>query len=274
MNGHELTATNNLYQFFQETAGQQTVLEVGPNPDGSKSREVTVVPVDSEIGLRNLAWIEENRRKVDAMTGGRVAYVDLPDTMYGGYKNFNRYFFSQTDKQAAIIDERFNDGGDLADYVVDYLRRPILNRAATREGHDISGPIGIYGPKVMLINQFAGSGGDALPWYFRKLKVGPLVGMTTWGGLVGIGGYPRLMDGGTVMAPRWAIYGLEGKWEVENHGIAPDYEVSMDPHWCAQHTNPARRSGQGGPGTPKKNPPKEYPRPPYPDYHQKLPPPP
>ena len=275
VNGRQLTATNNLYQFFQETAGKQTVLEVGTNADGSHSREVTVVPVDSEFALRNLAWIEENRRKVDAMTDGRVAYVYLPDTMYGGYKNFNRYFFSQTDKQAAIIDERFNHGGYLADYIVDYLRRPILNRVATRQGHDISEPLGIYGPKVMLINQFAGSGGDALPWYFRKLKIGPLVGMRTWGGLVGIGGYPALMDGGTVMAPRWAIYGLEGKWEVENRGIAPDYEVSMDPKLVREGHDPQLEAAvKVVLELLKKNPPKEYPRPPYSDYHQKLPSPP
>ena len=273
VNGRELTATNNLYQFFQETAGRQTVLEVGTNADGSKSREATVVPVDSEFALRNLAWIEDNRRKVDAMTGGRVAYVYLPDTMYGGYNNFNRYFFSQTDKQAAIIDERFNHGGWLADYIVDYLRRPILNRVATREGHDLSEPLGIYGPKVMLINQFAGSGGDALPWYFRKLKIGPLVGMKTWGGLVGIGGYPALMDGGTVMAPRWAIYGLEGKWEVENHGVAPDDEVAMDPKLVREGHDPQLEEAvKVVLELLKKNPPPEYPHPPYPDYHQQLPP--
>ncbi len=275
VNGRELTATNNLYQFFQEMAGRQTVLKVGPNPDGSKSREVTVVPVDSEFELRNLAWIEENRRKVDELTGGRVAYVYLPDTSFNGYKNFNRYFFSQTDKQAAIIDERFNHGGWLADYIVDYLRRPILNRVATREGHDISEPLGIYGPKVMLINQFAGSGGDALPWYFRKLKIGPLIGEKTWGGLVGIGGYPSLMDGGTVMAPRWAIYGLEGKWEVENHGIAPDDEVPIDPRLVQEGHDPQLEEAvKVVMELLKKNPPPEYPRPPYPDYHQKLPPPP
>ena len=272
VNGRELTAANNLYSFFQETAGKQTVLEVGTNTDRSGSREVTVVPVDSEFALRNLAWIEENRRKVDALTGGRVAYVYLPDTMYGGYKNFNRYFFSQTDKQAAIIDERFNHGGYLADYIVDYLRRPILNRVATREGHDVSEPLGIYGPKVMLINEFAGSGGDALPWYFRKLNIGPLVGTTTWGGLVGIGGYPDLMDGGTVMAPRWAIYGLEGKWEVENHGIPPDYEVGMNPKLVREGHDPQLEEAVNVIlEFLKKNPPKEYPRPPYPDYHQKLP---
>ena len=170
-------ATDNIYSFFLETAGQQTVLKVGPNPDGSGSREVTVVPVDSEQGLRNLAWIEGNRRKVDEMTGGKVAYVYLPDTGVGGYTNFNRYFFAQMDKEAAVIDERFNHGGFLADFIVDYLRRPILSRIMTREGKDFSSPTGaIYGPKVMIINQFAGSGGDALPWYFRKLGSAPSSG--------------------------------------------------------------------------------------------------
>ncbi len=272
VNGRELTAADNLYRFFQETAGKQTVIRVGPRADGSGARDVTVVPVESEFALRNLAWIEGNRRQVEEMTGGRVAYVYLPDTMFGGYKNFNRYFFSQTDKQAAIIDERFNHGGWLADYIVDYLRRPVLNRVATREGHDISEPLGIYGPKVMLINQFAGSGGDCLPWYFRKLNIGPLVGMKTWGGLVGIGGYPSLMDGGTVMAPRWAIYGLEGKWEVENHGVAPDYEVEMDPRLVREGHDPQLEAAvKVVLQLLKEHPPGNYPRPPYPNYHQQLP---
>jgi tricorn protease len=275
VNGRELTATNNLYSFFQETAGKQTVIRVGPHPDGADARDLTVVPVASEFALRNLDWIEGNRRKVDELTGGRVAYVYLPDTMYGGYKNFNRYFFSQTDKQAAIIDERYNHGGYLADYIVDYLRRPLLNRVATREGHDVSEPLGIFGPKVMLINQFAGSGGDALPWYFRDLKIGPLVGMRTWGGLVGIGGYPPLMDGGTVMAPRWALYGLQGDWEVENHGIAPDYEVPMDPALARQGHDPQlEKAVQLVMDLLKQQPPATVPRPPYPDYHQPLPAPP
>jgi tricorn protease len=275
VNGRQLTATNNLYSLFQETAGKQTVISVGPNPDGSHSRDVTVVPVGNEFSLRHLAWIEGNMRKVRAMTGGRVAYVYLPDTSYGGYNDFNRYFFSQTDKKAAIIDERFNHGGDLADYIVDYLRRPILNLVATRQGHDISEPLGLFGPKVMLINQFAGSGGDALPWYFRKLKIGPLVGKRTWGGLVGIGGYPKLLDGGSVMAPRWAIYGLHGKWVVENHGIPPDYEVSMDPKLVREGHDPQlEKAVEVVLQLLKEHPPKHYLRPPYPNYHQKLPPPP
>jgi tricorn protease len=273
VNGRELHATDDVYSYFEETAGKQVVLKVGPKSDASGSREVTVIPVESEDGLRNLAWIEGNRRKVDEMTAGRVAYVYLPDTFVDGYTNFNRYYFAQVGKQAAIIDERFNHGGLLADYIVDYLRRPILNRVATLEGHDQSEPAGaIYGPKVMLINQFAGSGGDALPWYFRKLGIGPLIGERTWGGLVGIGGYPTLIDGGRVTAPRWAIYGLNGQWEVENHGIAPDIEVSMDPQLTREGKDPQLdKAIEVVLDLLKKNPPPTFQRPPYSNYHQKLP---
>ncbi|PYS77685.1 MAG: protease, partial [Acidobacteria bacterium] len=185
--GRELHATDNIYQVFEGTAGKAVALRVGPNPDGTGSREVTVVPVASERALRQLAWIEDNRRKVDQLSGGRVAYVYLPNTAGAGFTNFNRYYFSQTDKQAVVIDERFNSGGDIADYIIDALRRPPMSRVTTREGEDYSYPVGsIYGPKVMLINEMAGSGGDALPWYFRKAGLGPLVGKKTWGGLVGI----------------------------------------------------------------------------------------
>jgi tricorn protease len=230
VNGRDLRDADEIYNFFQETAGKQVVLKVGADPTGKGARDVTVVPVDDEFKLRNLDWIESNRRKVDQLTGGRVAYVHLPDTANGGYTNFNRYFFAQVGKQAAILDERYNHGGDLADYIIDYLRRPLMSLMMTREGHAFSSPAGaIYGPKVMIVNEFAGSGGDAMPWYFRKAGIGPLIGMRTWGGLVGIYDYPQLIDGGGVTAPRVAIYGLKGEWEVENHGIAPDVEVDMDP---------------------------------------------
>ena len=190
VNGRELHSTDNIFSFFEETAGKQVVLKVGANPDGKDSREVTVVPVESEEGLRHLDWIESNRRKVDKATGGRVAYVYVPNTGGGGYTSFNRYFFSQVGKDAAIIDERFNEGGQLADYIIDYLQRPIMSKVVTREGHDWSSPSeAIYGPKVMIINEMSGSGGDALPWYFRKAGIGPLIGKRTWGGL---GGHRRL----------------------------------------------------------------------------------
>ena len=270
VNGRELHATDNIYSFFEETAGKQVVLKVGVNPDGKESRDVTVVPVESEENLRHLAWIESNRRRVDQATGGRIAYVHVPNTAGGGYTSFNRYFFSQVGKQGAIIDERFNEGGQLADYIIDYLRRPMMSKVVTREGHDWSSPSeAIYGPKVMIINEMSGSGGDALPWYFRKAGIGPLIGKKTWGGLVGIGGYPELIDGGRVTAPRAAIYGLNGNWEVENKGVAPDVEVDLDPAaWRSGRDAQLEKAIDVVMQQLKEHPLPEIKRPSYPNYHE------
>jgi tricorn protease len=273
VNGRDLTANDEIYSVFQETAGKQTVLKVGPHPDGSGSRDVTVVPVESETALRGLAWIEGNRRKVDELSGGKLAYVYLPNTAGAGYTNFNRYYFAQVGKQGAVLDERFNGGGQLADYIIDYLHRPVMSQVLTREGEPYAEPEeAIFGPKAMIINEFAGSGGDAMPWYFRKAGVGPLVGTRTWGGLVGIGGYPQLMDGGSITAPRWAIYGLKGQWEVENHGISPDVEVELDPKLVREGHDPQlERAVEVVLDLLKKNPLPAYPKPPYPNYHDLLP---
>jgi tricorn protease len=267
--GRELRAADNIYAFFEGTADKSVTIKVGPKPDGSGSRDVTVVPLPSETALRNLAWIEDNRRKVDELTGGRVAYVYLPNTAGAGYTNFNRYYFSQIGKEACIIDERFNQGGYAADYIIDYLRRPLLNYWTTREGEDLTEPIGaIFGPKVMLINESAGSGGDALPWYFRESGIGPLIGKTTWGGLVGIYDYPALIDGGSVTAPRIAFYNLSGEWDVENHGVAPDIEVEFDPQaWRAGHDPQLEKAVQVVLELLAENPLPTYERPVYPNYH-------
>ncbi|HEY6448514.1 MAG TPA: PDZ domain-containing protein [Acidobacteriaceae bacterium] len=230
VNGRELHATDNLYSFFDGTAGRQTVIRVGTKPDGSDGRDVTVVPTDSEHGLRNIDWIESNRRIVDKLSDGKIAYIYMPNTGGAGYDNFNRYFYAQIDRDGVVLDERYNEGGFIADYVVNVLGQKILSGAIERDGKAIHDPVGaIFGPKAMIINQSAGSGGDAMPWYFRKAGLGTLVGVRTWGGLVGIGGYPVLIDGGAVTAPRYAIYGLHGDWEVEGHGIAPDVEVEELP---------------------------------------------
>jgi tricorn protease len=206
------------------------VLKVGTDPSGAGAREVTVTPIESEFALRNRAWMDENRKKVDQMSGGRLAYVYLPNTAEAGYTNFNRYYFAQVGKEGAVIDERFNGGGDVADYIVDNLSRPLMSLWATREGADFSTPQNqIFGPKAMIINEYAGSGGDALPWMFRERHVGTLVGKRTWGGLVGIFNFPELMDGGFVTAPNLAFYNLTGEWDVENHGVPPDIEVEYDP---------------------------------------------
>ena len=269
--GREIRQPENVYSFFQETAGKSIVIRVGPDPTGANAREVTVTPVASETGLRNLAWIEDNRRKVEQMTGGRVGYVYLPNTAGGGYTNFNRYFFSQVGQEAVIVDERFNSGGSIADYIIDYLRRPIMGRWSMREGEDITLPMeGIFGPKVMIINEMAGSGGDLMPWLFRKSGIGPLVGMRTWGGLVGhYTGPGDLIDGGNVGTPNLAFYNLDGSWDVENHGVAPDYEVEMNPKLVREGHDPQlEKAVEVALEQLKKNPVNYGKRPTYPNYQK------
>jgi tricorn protease len=271
VNGVDVRAPADVSKFLENTADTQVRIKVGPNADGKDAREVTVVPVASEFALRNRAWEEDNRRKVDELSGGKVAYVHVPDTAVGGYLNFNRFYFAQVGKQAAVIDERYNHGGQVADYIIDELERPLRNCAITREGEKFCSPLAqIYGPKTMIINEMSGSGGDALPWMFKQDKIGPLVGTRTWGGLVGIWNYPPLMDGGFVTAPRGAIYGLHGEWEVENHGIAPDIEVENDPaSVAAGHDAQLEKAVQVTLEALKKNPVVIPEHPAYPTYHKK-----
>ncbi|HEU0177775.1 MAG TPA: PDZ domain-containing protein [Blastocatellia bacterium] len=269
VNGREVRATDNIYSFFESKAGKQVTLKVGPTPDGASAREVTVVPIANEMGLRNLDWIESNRREVAELSGGKLAYVHLPDTGAGGYINFTRYYFAQTDKQGAVIDERFNNGGYLADYIAETLARKRLSNLYFREGgQDLASPTSaIYGPKVMIVNEMAGSGGDALPWYFRKLKIGQIVGKKTWGGLVASFPMPQLMDGGTVRAPDAAIYGTEGEWEVENVGVSPDIEVEFDPaQWRQGHDPQLEKAVALLLEELKRNPPQPNKRPAFPNY--------
>jgi tricorn protease len=270
VNGRELHASDNLDSFFDGTAGKQTVVRVGTKPDGSDGRDVTVVPVDSEHGLRNIDWIESNRRKVDQLSGGKVAYIYMPNTGGSGYSNFNRYFYAQLDKEGVVLDERYNEGGLIADYVVNVLGQKILSGAKERDGEPVHDPQGaIFGAKAMIINQSAGSGGDAMPWYFRKANLGTLVGVRTWGGLVGIGGYPTLIDGGGVTAPRYAIYGLNGQWEVEGHGIPPDVEVEELPKdVAAGHDMQLERAVAIVMQQLKEHPVTMPPIPSYPNYHE------
>lgn len=229
VDGVDVRPPANLYSFFEDTANRQVRLTVGPNADGSGSRTVTVVPLESEAALRNRDWVEGNLRRVTEATDGRVAYVYVPNTAGLGHEYFKRYFFPQTDRQAVIIDERFNGGGQVADYYIDLLRRPLIAYWATRHGQPIRTPSAtILGPKVMITDETAGSGGDLLPWMFRRFELGTIVGTRTWGGLVGILGYPVLMDGGTVTAPNLAIFTDEG-WVVENEGVPPDIVVEQTP---------------------------------------------
>ena len=226
VNGAPLVPPANPYSVFQGTAGRQTVLRLNSTPSLEGSRLVTVVPVPSEDGLRSRAWVERNRRIVDSLSNGRLAYVWLPNTGGPGYTYFTRYYFAQQNKEGAVIDERYNQGGQVADYIVNELNRTLMGYFATRDGKPSTSPTaGIFGPKVMIINESAGSGGDALPFMFKQRKLGPLVGTRTWGGLVGTTGVPGTIDGGGITAPNLAFYDLSGRWSVENEGIKPDIEV-------------------------------------------------
>ncbi|HEY1337483.1 MAG TPA: PDZ domain-containing protein [Bryobacteraceae bacterium] len=270
VNGRDVRPPENVYSFFEGLADKSVMLRVGPDPGGAGARDVTVVPVASEARLRNLAWIEENRRKVDQMSGGKIAYIYMPDTANGGLAAFNRYFYAQIGKQAAIVDERFNAGGLLATDIAEILNRKPLSAAANRVGSDLIQPQGIFGPKVMIINERAGSGGDAMPWYFRRAGVGKLIGTRTWGGLVGMAGGPPLMDGGFVGAPSSGIYNpLTGEWEVENIGVPPDIEVEQDPALIRKGRDPQlEKAVEVVLEEMKKNPPPVLRKPAFPNYNK------
>jgi tricorn protease len=230
VDGVDLRPPENLFSRFENTAGRQVQITVGPRPDGRGARTVTVVPVESEMALRNRDWVEGNIRKVHEATNGRVAYVYVPNTTSLGHEYFKRYFFPQAHMDAIIVDERYNGGGQVADYYIDILRRPYSAHWATRYGADIRTPIAaIDGPKVMIIDETAGSGGDLLPWMFREYGLGKLVGRRTWGGLVGILGFPVLMDGGSVTAPNLAFWTEAEGFGIENVGVPPDIEVEQWP---------------------------------------------
>jgi tricorn protease len=263
--GNELRPPTNLYSLFENTSGKIVEIMVGPDPSGKGSRTVSVVPIANEFALRNRDWVEGNLKKVDEATGGRVAYVYVPNTSTLGHVYFKRYFFPQAHKDAIIVDERFNGGGQVADYYIDILRRPLTCYWATRYGDDIKTPsASIQGPKVMLINELAGSGGDLLPWMFRKFKLGKLIGKRTWGGLVGTLGFPVLMDGGRITAPNLAIWTEDG-FVVENVGVPPDIEVEQWPaDVVAGHDPQLEKAIEVIMDELQKNPPKKLKRPPFP----------
>jgi tricorn protease len=264
--GQDLKPPQNVYSLFENTSGKIIDITVGPNPDGSGSRTVQVVPIANESALRNRDWVEGNLKKVDEATGGRVAYVYVPNTTVQGHQYFKRYFFPQSYKDAIIVDERFNGGGQAADYYIDILRRPQASYWAMRYGADLKNPnAAIQGPKVMLIDETAGSGGDYLPWMWRKFSLGKLVGKRTWGGLVGILGFPVLMDGGVVTAPNFAVWTPEEGWVVENVGVPPDIEVEQMPADVINGHDPQlEKAIEIALAELKKNPPSQPKRPPYP----------
>ncbi len=270
VNGQDLQGADDVQRLLENTAGKQTRLRIAADAAGKDAREITVVPIASETALRHSAWLDGNRRKVDELSGGRLAYVYMPDTAQGGYTSFNRYYFAQSDKSGAVIDERFNSGGQVADYVIDVLNRKLMAWWSPRYGAIYRTPAAsVLGPKVMIVNEMAGSGGDCMPWMFRYSKTGPLIGKRTWGGLIGVSQYPTLMDGGAVTAPNFGFFSPEGKWDVENHGVAPDFEVDQDPRSVAEGHDPQlERAVREALALLAKNPPPAPHRPEYPNYQR------
>lgn len=265
VNGKDLTADKNIYSYFENTDGRIVELTINSKPEYAGSRVVRVVPTGSEYGLRNRDWVEGNLKKVTEATQGQVAYVYVPNTSTQGHEYFKRYFFPQANRKAIIVDERFNGGGSIADYYIDILQRQHQSYWTMRYTNDLKTPsASIQGPKVMLIDETAGSGGDMLPWMFRKFRMGTLIGKRTWGGLVGTLGFPELMDGGVVTAPNLAIWTKEG-FVVENVGVPPDIEVEQWPAEILLGKDPQlEKAIEVIMKELEKNPPEEPVRPPYP----------
>ncbi|WP_394388814.1 S41 family peptidase [Shewanella woodyi] len=231
VDGQPVDASINLYSLFVGKVDKQVRLTVSPNGKAKKAHTLVVEPIKSEFDLRHWHWIEDNHNYVTKATGGKVGYVYLPNTTTAGYTSFNRMFFAQVDRKGVILDERSNGGGQAANYIIDVLNRQYLSGWKYRSGDMVyDTPAGaIYGPKVMLIDQDAGSGGDFLPYAFKRLELGTLVGKTTWGGLIGISANRDFIDGGRVTVPNFRFFTPDHEWRVENEGVAPDIEVELDP---------------------------------------------
>jgi tricorn protease len=229
INGHALDGSVNIFALLEGTAGKQVTLTVS-RAGQAGTHTAVVIPIPNEAALRQWNWVEGNREYVDRKSGGKVAYVYLPDTAGDGYTFFNRMFFAQVDKPAVIVDDRRNSGGQAANYVLEVLNRKYLSGWKDRDALVFNTPAGaIYGPKAMLIDQDAGSGGDFLPYGFKRLGLGKLIGTRTWGGLIGISANPPLIDGGFLTVPFFRVFTPEGEWRVENEGVAPDIDVPLDP---------------------------------------------
>jgi tricorn protease len=238
VDGVDLKAPVNPYTLFEGKAGRQVTLTLADAPDG-ETREVVVQTIRNDIPLRYVRWVENNRRLVSELTDGKVGYLHLPDTAFDGARAFAKTYFPQTRLEGLVIDERYNGGGFIPEFILNVLNQKFLNMWKPRHGQNWRTPgTAFNGPMVMVSNAHAGSGGDALPFYFKEWELGKVVGMRTWGGLVGYTTYVGLMGGGHVTFPEFALYGLDGEWAVENHGVDPDIEVDNLPHLVIQGRDP------------------------------------
>lgn len=231
VNGVPVDTTKDVYAAFIGMAGRPVTLTVSEKPElDDAARRIVVEPVGNETNLRYMDWVERNRQYVFEKSGGKVGYIYVINTGAQGQNELVRQFYGQAHLPALIIDERWNGGGQMPSRFIDLLKRPASNYWAVRDGVDWTSPFRAHnGPKCMLINGLAGSGGDAFPFLFRHHEVGPIIGTRTWGGLVGIGGYPPMIDGSSITAPSFAFYNTDGTWGIEGHGVDPDIVVVDDP---------------------------------------------
>lgn len=268
VDGVDIRADHSFYRYFLNKADKVVSLKVASTADGTGARTVNVIPIPSELLLRNYDWVESNRLRVAELSGGKLGYVYLPDTANAGYETFNRDFYGLLDKQGLIVDGRFNTGGRAADYVIDTLRRVPLQHAQLRDSEDIRIPTGIInGPKVLLTNESAGSGGDSLPWMWQQTKIGPVVGTRTAGAGIGATDY-ELVDRGSYRVPDWGWYDPRtGTWLMENRGVTPDYELEiMPPAWRAGRDPQLEKAVELAMDALKKTKPLPNKRPSYPVY--------
>jgi tricorn protease len=229
VNDEPITGDRNLYSYFQGLAGQQVRLLVNDEPTPEGARQITAEPLRSERSLRYINWVERNRRKVEELSDGKIGYIHFPDTYMGSATFFPKYFYSQLRKEGLIIDGRFNGGG-LDPYIfLQRLNTKPLAYWTRRYSHDQTIPsTTVNAHMVCLTNKYAGSGGDMLPFEFRELGMGPVIGTRTWGGLVGVSQFIPLIDGGMLTAPDYRIYDKKGNWIIENEGVTPDIRVELN----------------------------------------------
>ncbi|MDX1571853.1 MAG: PDZ domain-containing protein [Xanthomonadales bacterium] len=240
VNGVSSSTVENFYELLENAGGEVVSLTVNDSPRERGARVVMVRTITSETNLRYLDWVESRARRVDELSGGRIGYVHLPNTAVPGQRELFKRFLPQTEKDAMIIDDRYNGGGFIPDRMIEIMARKPLNYWKRRGTPPLSTPVFAHvGPKAMLINGQSSSGGDALPYYFRKLELGPLIGTRTWGGLIGISGNPMLVDGGGILASTFRFMDTDGNWAVENEGVAPDIEVIDRPEAVARGEDPS-----------------------------------
>jgi len=244
VNGVPLSTSQEPFIAFSGLSNKTVELTYNSSPSWNGTKTAIVKTLPDEYRLRNLAWIESMRKQVEEETNGEAGYIYVPSTGIDGQNELTRQFNAQWDKKALVIDERFNDGGQIPDRFIEMLNRDPLAFWAIRDGSDWPWPpYANFGPKVMLINGWSGSGGDAFPDYFRRKKLGPLIGARTWGGLIGISGVPPLMDGGNVTVPTFRMYNPDGTWFQEGHGVDPDIAVPEDLSMMAKGKDPQLQKG-------------------------------